>query len=389
MLKAIVALLLVSIAAAQVAGGDNIGIPLAPLPVPHDMCSVSVANNADLEMTAVAWGYDNKFWVTKRVAFDSFTNWTSIGGFFAGSPTVIKNANNDIVVFGRGADRKIWYKVLHGGDDDGEWVPLGGKLMSGRVTALTDPQGLIHVFARGKDSAVWEKRQFANGTEAVWGEWASLGGVTTSNIATVLDAEGIIHLFTRGVDGQLWSLTQSLKDDSSLVWESWKLEDGSITLSSSATISAKLNAQNLIEIVARGADKAIWHTRETVNDNRGVIWSPFKSLGGIFSSAATMILNPDTLLSVFGRGPDKGAWFKQQAHHPVDSPSDAWSSWMPLGGRFSTGIDVAADANGFLHVFGRGVDKKIWTRGQMYSNKTVGFFGPWVNLGGRFRPFPC
>eukprot|EP00300_Choanocystis_sp_HF-7_P002201 c11709_g1_i1.p1 GENE.c11709_g1_i1~~c11709_g1_i1.p1 ORF type:complete len:406 (+),score=83.36 c11709_g1_i1:40-1218(+) len=373
-----------------VAGGDNFGIPIAPLPIPFDKCSVAAANDADMRITIIAWGYNNEYWMTQQTEAGDVQEWKSIGGFFAGGPTVIRNANNNIVVFGRGGDRKVWYKILHEGGDADNWVPLGGKLLSGRISALLDPQGLIHIFARGRDSTVWEKRQYANGTEAVWGEWETLGGVVTSNVATIVDAEGIIHLFVRGVDGHLWSTKQHLQDDGSLTWSNpWVASENSIYLSSAATIVARLNAQNLVEVVVRGADKAMWHTREAVNDERGVVWAPFKSLGGIFSSAPTIQMNSDSLLTIYARGPEKGVWYKQQAHHPVDSPSDSWSKWVPLGGRFSSGIDTVRDAHGYIHIFGRGLDTSIWSRGQMFANGTVGFFGQWTNLGGHFRSFQC
>lgn len=369
-------------------GGENFGIPVAQQPIPFDKCSVAATNDANFRLTAVSWGYNNEFWVAKQEEnWGKWLQWESLGGFFSGGPTLIRNSNNDIVVFGRGADKKVWYRVLDGKQQD--WIPLGGKLQLGRVSAILDSQGLIHIYAVGKDSAVWEKRQFANGTEAVWGEWSSLGGIFTSNVAAVVDPESVIHLFARGVDGQLWNMTQKLEDDGSLTWVSWGKSDGSVYLSSSATVVARLNAQGLIEVIARGADKAFWHTRQTVNDERGVVWSPFKSLGGIFSSAASVALNSDSLLMVYGRGPEKGVWYKQQAHHPVDSPSDSWSKWNPLGGRFSTSADVTLDSRGYVNVFGRGLDRSIWHRGQIYSNKTVGFFGPWTNTGGRFRSFPC
>lgn len=372
------------------AGGENFGIPLAPLPIPFDKCSVAAANDAEMRLTVVTWGYNNEFWVSKQSEnWGGMGEWKSIGGFFAGGPTVIRNANNDIVIFGRGADKKVWYKVIDTDGAEQDWVALGGKLMSGRISALVDPQGLIHVFARGRDSSVWEKRQFANGTEAIWGDWNSLGGIVTSGVATVLDAEGIIHLFARGVEGHLWTMTQKLEDDGSLTWVPWTKSENSIYLSSAATIIARLNAQNLVEVIVRGADKAFWHTRQAVNDERGVVWAAWKSLGGIFSSAAAVQINSDSLLTVYGRGPEKGVWYKQQAHHPVDSPSDAWSHWVPLGGRFSSGIDAISDSRGYINIFGRGLDKAIWTRAQVYTNHTVGFFGPWSNIGGRFRTFPC
>jgi len=284
---------------------------------------------------------------------------------------------------------KVWYKVIDNDGTEEEWVSLGGKLMSGRVSALVDPQGLMHILARGRDSSVWEKREFANGTAAVWGEWTTLGGLVTSGVSAVLDAEGIIHLFTRGVDGHLWRMTQKLEDDGSLSWVAWTKSDNSIYLSSSSTIIARLNAQNLVEVFVRGADKSFWHTRQAVNDDTGVIWAPWKSLGGIFSSAPSVQINSDSLLTIYGRGPEKGVWYKQQAHHPVDSPSDSWSRWVPLGGRFSSGIDAIPDSRGYVNIFGLGLDKAVWMRGQMFANNTVGFFGPWANLGGRFRSFAC
>eukprot|EP00612_Vaucheria_litorea_P008022 CAMPEP_0171474736 /NCGR_PEP_ID=MMETSP0946-20130122/2599_1 /TAXON_ID=109269 /ORGANISM="Vaucheria litorea, Strain CCMP2940" /LENGTH=392 /DNA_ID=CAMNT_0012004717 /DNA_START=24 /DNA_END=1202 /DNA_ORIENTATION=+ len=389
--KVVLALSLAVFVAAELpAGGENFGIPLANLPIPFDKCSVAGANDAEHRLTVFTWGHNNEYWFAKQAEnWGEFGEWKSAGGFFAGGPTVIRNADNDLVVFGRGADRKVWYKVFKEGSDDDSWTPLGGKLLSGRIAAINDPQGLIHIFARGKDSAVWEKRQYANGTEAVWGEWVSLGGIVTSGVEAVMDNEGIIHLFARGVDGALWSMTQKLEADGSLTWVSWVKSENSVFLSSSASIKAKRNAQGLVEVVARGGDKAFWHTRQTVNDERGVVMSPWKSLGGIFSSAPELELNSDSLLTVYGRGPEKGVWYKQQAHHPVDSPSDLWSKWVPLGGRFSAGVNAMSDSRGYINIFGRGLDKSVWTRGQMYSNKTVGFFGPWSNMGGRFRSFPC
>jgi len=384
--------LCVALTYAQVpVGGENAGIPVAQDPTSFDKCSIAAANDADMRLNAVAWGYDNSFWLNKQSEnWGSWGSWTSLKGFFAGGPTVVRNSNNDLVVFGRGADRKVWYKVVKGANDvEKDWIPLGGKLLSARVTVVIDPQGLFHVFGRGKDSAVWEKRQFANGTEAVWGEWTNLGGIVTSDVAAVVDAEGITHLFARGVDGNLWAMTQHLEDDASLTWVSWsKISEQPIYLSSHATVVARLNAQNLVEVIVRGADKAYWHIRQTIV-NSTVSWSSWKSLGGVFASGASLAINSDYLLTVYGRGPEKGFWYKQQAHHPVDAGSDAWSKWAPLGGRFSSSADVALDSRGYVNVFGRGLDKGIWHRGQLYSNKTVGFFGPWENLGGRFRPFQC
>jgi hypothetical protein len=394
------ALLVAAVSAQSKVGGEN-SFPGVALPsIPYDKCSVAAANDASMRLHAFALGYDNSFWVSKQAAdWGPFGNWESLGGSFESGPAVIRNANNDLAVFGLGMGvgyKSAWYRVLADGvPDSDKWFDLQGKIhpAASRITPVLDPQGLLHIFARGLNSDVWEKRQYANGTEAIWGEWTSLGGVVTSDITAIVDAEGVTHLFGRGVDGNLWTMSQSLDPEGSLNWVSWtkthEETEAPLTLSSSAHIAARLNAQNLIEIIVRGADKAFWHKRQTVNDERGVILSPWKSLGGIHASAPALQINSDSLLTIYSVGAEKGIWYKQQVHHPVDSPKDSWSNWVPLGGRFSAGVDVAADTRGYISIFGRGIDRSIWVRGQKYSNKTVGFYDSWYNLGGHFRSFAC
>jgi len=105
-------------------------------------------------------------------------------------------------------------------------------------------------------------------------------------------------------------------------------------------------------------------------------------------------MNSDSLLTIYGRGPEKGAWYKQQARHFVEDQSEGvdapgWSKWVPLGARFTGSVDAHPDSRGYINLFARGLERSIWRRGQMYQNKTVGFFGPWSSMGGRFRGFSC
>merc|ERR1711971_1381466 len=217
------------------AGGDNLAIPLAKLPMPADKCSVSVSNDADMRLSAVAWGYDNAYWMVKqdRDWGEVKDKWVRLGGFFAGGPTVVRNANNDLVIFGRGADRKLWYRVLNQGEPSAEnedsWTCLEGKSLSSRPTAWVDPQGLIHLVYQGIDNQAYEKRQFANGTEAVWGEWTSLGGVFSNTPNVVVDPEGITHLFARGIDGGMWHMTQKVEEDGSLTWKGCRCQRAPLT----------------------------------------------------------------------------------------------------------------------------------------------------------------
>ncbi len=63
--------------------------------VPGD--SVASANDADMRLTAFAWGYNNEYWMSSQSEnWGPWGQWKSIGGFFAGGPTVIRNAFNDL-----------------------------------------------------------------------------------------------------------------------------------------------------------------------------------------------------------------------------------------------------------------------------------------------------
>jgi len=393
MVLAVVVLAAMAIAVkADVAGGENLAIPVAELPIPCDKCSVAATNNANMSLTLFSWGYDNAYWMISQASLGGlFAPWKSIGGYFAAGPSVLRNANNDIVVFGNGADRNVWYKVFHENGVEDNWETLGGNFLARGVASIIDPQGLIHVYVCGYDSAVWEMRQNANGTEALWGAWTSLGGAITGSVTAMLDAEGVINLFARGVNDRLTYLTQTLQEDGSLAWSAWQgtTNISDVRLASAASIVARLNSQNLIEVTVRGADKAFWHTRQAVDEVHGLVWAPWLSLGGIFSSAPSMQINSDQMLTVYGRGSEKGVWYKQQIVEPVDATSDSWGSWVPLGGRFSAGVEAITDSRSYMHLFGRGLDKSIWTRAQVRQNRTLGFFGSWSSLGGRFRSFPC
>lgn len=58
---------------------------------------MAAANDADLQLTAFTWGYNNEFWMSKQAKnWGSFGSWKSVGGFFAGGPTVIRNSFNDL-----------------------------------------------------------------------------------------------------------------------------------------------------------------------------------------------------------------------------------------------------------------------------------------------------
>eukprot|EP00298_Acanthocystis_sp_HF-20_P013593 c20424_g2_i1.p1 GENE.c20424_g2_i1~~c20424_g2_i1.p1 ORF type:complete len:409 (+),score=176.72 c20424_g2_i1:37-1227(+) len=374
-------------------GGDNVEIQSSHLPVPFDKCSIESVSDGNMKVVTIAWGYDNSFWINKRT--DVWEDWQSIGGSFVGGPTAIRTLNNDIVIFGCTQDRTVFTKTIYENGQQSEWSSLGGDIIGARISALVDSFGLIHVFAQGHDSRVWELAQYISNTgEILWADWAKRGALTvTSSVTSILDAEGFIHLFARGVDNSLWTSNQKF-ENGKLEWNDWQNQFESIHLSSSSSIIAKLNSQNLLEVHVRAGNKNFWRTHQVIDHQKGLIWSSWSIFSGLFSSSPVVDLNFDGVLTIFGRGPEKGVWYKQQKQYSheiqISGPlSENWSDWVPLGGRFSAGIDVIQDNRGYSNIFGAGLDKSIWTRNQVMINGTIGFYGPWKSLGGHFRTFPC
>ena len=112
-----------------------------------------------------------------------------------------------------------------------EWSSLGGSL-SGPPTALTDAEGMVHVFARGDDRSLMHLRQTAElpyafareegagagveqrewlhrgvGFELRWAKWHSLGGVLASGpvAAVTLNQFGSLEVYP--------NLTLTLSDE--------------------------------------------------------------------------------------------------------------------------------------------------------------------------------
>merc|ERR1712054_245651 len=105
------------------AGGCNQAIPVAPDSYPHDMCGSVAKLSEDKRMEVFTYGFDNAYWYKKQTGVGGgFGNWTSLGGIFAGGPSVTKNADGHTVIFGRGIDKAVWYKTLLPGGKATPWT---------------------------------------------------------------------------------------------------------------------------------------------------------------------------------------------------------------------------------------------------------------------------
>lgn len=161
-------------------------------------------------------------------------------------------------------------------------------------------------------------------------------------------------------------------------------------LASAPRVPVALNTVNLLEIFVRASDKAFWHRCQVASlpsYEREVDWNDWQSLGGVFSSGPSAVLNGDGLIETYGRGADKAVWRKNQ--FLVDG-IPKWTNWVSLRGITSAGPAVRVRTDGLVDVFSRGVDKQIWYKGQAVTGNATAF-GIWKALSGQVlsEAFAC
>jgi len=353
--------------------------------IPRDRCGVTVASNENDVASLFVLGNDKAYYFMKVDNEEQPLNtWTSLGGKFAGGPSVVRSNDGRLEVFGRGVDNAIWHKYQSEPNSDSwtTWMSLGSnhKFTSDPVPILSS-EGFIHLFAKTADNSLMHKTQFTNSTLFVWTEWTTLGGSLTSQPAVMLDAEGLIHVFVRGPDRALWHKHQIGGQEPRYVkWSEWQSLGG--VLASAPRVPIALNTVNLLEIFVRASDKAYWHRCQVASlpsNEREVDWNEWQSLGGVFSSGPAAVLNGDGLIEAYGRGADKAVWRKNQ--YLVDGVPK-WSNWQSLRGITSTGPAIHVRPDGLLNIFVRGVDKQIWMKRQLGVENSTMSNSVWKSLDG-------
>ena len=180
------------------------------------------------------------------------------------SPAICAQSSSRLDLFGNSANSLSWKH-----SSGTSWSPatsLGGKLTSS-PSAASPGNGLIDVFVRGTDNAVWEKTTTNGGSS--WNAWTSLGGTLPSGTAPAACAQGSrVDLFVQGTDGALWH-----KYTTGTSWSRWESLGGKLISSPSAASPGN----GLIDVFVRGTDNAVW---EKTTTNGGSSWS-WTSVGGL------------------------------------------------------------------------------------------------------------
>jgi len=293
----------------------------------------------------------------------------------------------------------------------------------------------------------------ADPTDSGWAppRWQCLGGCFTSSPAAIVDTAGLVHLFARGCDRALWRLSQqahpvsmqpvsrapaphpsnlpSLEDgqparerllyaagdpaakagasptpaaagwaaegaaeDGEDEWQSndarwgeWASMGGIITSAPAASV----DAEGMLHVFCRGITRALTHLRQRWNGT-AVAWEAWESLGGALASGPQQrgLSDGSNFINLYVRGSDRAVWRKIEQANVTADPAGRrlgvrWSNWESLGGAMSSGVSVASTPDGLSEVFARGPDRGLWHKRQSFrAGSADPSWSKWTSLSG-------
>ncbi len=129
-------------------------------------------------------------------------SWLGKGDYQTSDPFAAKDYNGKIHVLVQGSDNGAWDFIYDPNTSTGHWNSLGGYITES-LTAAQDPinHGVLRIAAKGNDNALWTCDLDIN-TET--SAWTPQGGVLTSRPYIMFDGSNTEHIFVRGSDNALW-----------------------------------------------------------------------------------------------------------------------------------------------------------------------------------------
>jgi len=162
-------------------------------------------------------------------------------------------------------------------------------------------------------------------------------------------------------------------------------------------VSVYRNEDGRLEVFAVGPDDTIYHKAQRTT-RKPETWTNWTCLGGPTRSGPAVARDPLGRLFLVVMFADGSFRFRSQRSRPKGATDETGASttmgmsdWVSLGGKFSAKPEVLRDSEGFLHVFGRGLDQQLYHRYQMaYPDgpRTRVAWDSWVHMGGPVSSAP-
>jgi hypothetical protein len=281
-----------------------------------------------------ARGTDRQYYQTTMTDVNEFSDWVSISDLtFTSPPVAIVNPSGQVLVFGTHAEtHTTWYAETNPISDGtltfGEFANLGQE-STGTPAVVVDSEALLHVLIRGTNRGLWHlAEKYEHPASKSWGEWECLGGVMASgpNVPVSLNGVGLVEVYGRAADKALWHRSQTAQQyGSSVDWAGWT-SLGGVLASGPAVVSSDDGTST---VFARATDKAIYFKNQFEDETGSVHFSQWSTLGGMFSTTPLAVVRTDGLFDIFARGVDKAIWHSRQVEV---NGTRTYTSWHSLGG---------------------------------------------------------
>lgn len=170
-----------------------------------------------------------------------------------------------------------------------------------------------------------------------WFGYESLGGIITSRPTAVSWANNRIDVVARGADGAVYHRWWD-----GAHWNGWESLGGQIQ--GAPAICSWGNGR--LDIFAWGMDQSLWHKWYQGG------WSGWERLGGQLSSEPACVSWASNRIDIVARGMDSAMWHMWWDGH--------WNGWESLGGVITSAPAISSWSNGRLDCFAKGTDNKLW-----------------------------
>lgn len=263
-----------------------VGAPVASAPA---ACEFDSSN-----IYLFAKGTDNALWVNHWL-HSSWSGWASLGGYLTSNPAVVSPHVGVIDAFVRGHDGALWSRyTTNEGTSWSNWYKIGGQLLAGTgPAAYAWGDARIGWLVTGTDHALYH---MWNDSSTGMHGWEKLGGYLTSSPGATSPTSGVINVFVRGRDSALWQREYNNG------WSSWTSLGGKI---GPGTGPAACSWPGRLDVFVEGKNGALYHR------GYNGTWSSWEDLGGYLTSSPAAATAPGSqIVDVFVRGGDNGLWWK-------------------------------------------------------------------------------
>jgi len=247
-----------------------------------------------------------------------------------------------------------------------------GDAGTGKPAVVSYSPGILNVFQRGTNNALWTKYYTAS---QGWVGWSSLGGNMASDPCTCTWRGGTnwIFVFYKGTGGKMIERYYNTITG----WESGEITNSvALPMIAGGNITCCSYAYGYINFFCRGTNNALW-TYYYSPAGWSTAWT---SLAGTISSDPGAAAWGMSHIDVFANTTSSGMYH-------IQFTTSGWSAWSGIG-LVAPGANapcVCSYASGILNVFARGTNNAIWTK--YYASGA--WSGSWTSLGDTMSGDPC